>query len=230
MGISLYTSINLIPLGNAMALSRLAPIMAVFLGYLFGWEHLNLQILGGVALCSAGAIVIEHPPFLFGGSSSWRKSDTFGSILAFCSSIFLALFTLITARIGSRIETQLYLFWFHLVGISVTFVPLAIEIPSPPVFSLPWDTWLLLLGFCMLTVVKNFINTQGFQLCNAALSSSLTTLSVVFSFITGYFFSGEGISIFSVTGTIALISGIITVATGKQKVQRELEFIEHRET
>lgn len=220
LGVSLYSAIQLIPLGNAMALGRLAPVMAALLGYLFGWEALNLQILAGVALCSGAAIFIEQPPFLFGGQSSWTKSDTVGCAFALCSALFLTSLAMITAKIGSKVHTLVYLVWFNLAGISMHSILLAAKFPSPPVFSMPWDSWLLLLGFCVLSVIKNFATVRGFQLCNATLSSSLTTLSVIFSFALGYFISNEDISIFAVAGIIALILGIIAVSTGKRKLHK----------
>lgn len=214
-----YISFIFMVEGDAMALTKLSPIFAAVLGWLLGWDSLTPQIAFGVFICCAGGVIIEHPPFLFGGST-WNSYQMIGCGIALSSALFMALLFMATGRVGSQADTITLMLWYHVAGIFMNIVPLAAKIPSGPVFTLSLVNWGLLLLFCILSFTSVFLNFRGIQLCNATLGTSLQTSAVVFAYMLGYYFLDEKITVFAVAGTAAIILGILVIAHGKERVRK----------
>lgn len=207
--------------GDAVALARTSPIFATVLGWILGWDVLSFQIVSGVLICCVGGITLEHPPFLFGSDTSWSTSRMTGSVLAISSALSMAISFVAMGRTGSQVETITLVLWYHFTGIFMAAVPLVAHIPSPPAFDFKWDVWVLLGVFCISNFSGGFLQTKGTQLCNAVLGSSLQTSSVIFTYLLGFFVLGEEITVFAVVGASAITIGIVLIAHGKNRIQKQ---------
>lgn len=217
--IAFYISFTFMVEGDAMALIKLSPIFAFLLNCFLGWEPVTLQIASGVIICCVGGVIIEHPPFLFGGST-WDSSQMIGCGIALFSALFLALLFIATGKVGSRANTITLVLWFHFTGIFINATPLIANISSEQVFTPTRWNLLLLLAFCILSFTSACLNFRGIQLCNATLGTSLQTSAVIFSYMLGYWFLGEKITMFAIAGTAAIFLGILVIAHGKERLHK----------
>jgi drug/metabolite transporter (DMT)-like permease len=88
-----YTSIKLLPLGDAVSLNMLKPCAVALMGAMLLGERLTRAAAAGLAVALAGVVAIARPPLLLGGDGggggwSHERAAGVGAALvgAFCAS------------------------------------------------------------------------------------------------------------------------------------------------
>ncbi|GMH42821.1 hypothetical protein BSKO_10740 [Bryopsis sp. KO-2023] len=220
VGIScVYISIYLLPIGDSSALKQLATVFIAFLAWALGWESINPFIILGAVACTIGAVLVSHPPFLFGGHEDWSTSRLVGIIVSLCAAVALSFSNLIVGKVGKSTSTLSLMIWFDFAGVVTSIIPLMLKFPEAPVLDPNTGVWLLLCYHTMASLIGQSLLTRGFQLCNATKGSAIQTTIVVYCYVLGYFVLGEPLSYFSSAGTVFVIGGILAVAEGKRRAK-----------
>lgn len=129
---------------------------------------------------------------------------------------FLASCAYITIRvIGERAPSLTIAFWFHLVALITSAVPLVLGIPQPAVWP-EVRAWLALLSIGACSFVAQLLLNRGFQLQRAALASALSFSQVVWGALLGAVFYHEHITLPSAIGAFLIATGVLAVASDKK--------------
>lgn len=214
-----FASIPFIPIGDAAALSKLTPVFALLFVCMLRWEALNSLMAIGALVCTAGGVVVTHPPLLFGGDNHWNKETMIGYSFALGSAILLGSGFLATARMGTAVTEFSVAFSSHFPAAILMGICLCFSFPSPPIW-LATRTSLLLFAFLPGIFWGNLMVTRGLQLCKGIQGTTLQTSGIVFSYILSFLILGEKITVFAVVGTSVVGIGIWIQAIGKTKAQQ----------
>ncbi|KAI8149951.1 hypothetical protein BJV82DRAFT_4949 [Fennellomyces sp. T-0311] len=219
MGISLfYFSVTQLPLADATVIFFLNPIFtallaALVLGEPFGWFE-------GIcaALCMVGATLVSKPEFLFGGNDATPDDTTStGRMFAvFCALLgaMMSAFAYITVRkVGKGAHFLVHTVYFGLVSLVVS-VP-ALFMFQEFVVPRGWYEYFMLFTTGTTAFIGQCLLNKGLQLAPAGPGTLMRMNDVVFAFIFGIFILHEYPDIFSVTGTIIIVT--MTTAIGLRK-------------
>jgi drug/metabolite transporter (DMT)-like permease len=139
-----YITISYLPLGDAVTLMSIYPVLTVVMAYLFLHEAVTRLKLAAIACCLAGALLISQPKALFGWyyhslssslntslvnltNTSMQGADTeeapwYGYGVAFLGSTFGSSIFIIMKRIGTKANTEHLLFSWGFWSTSVALV------------------------------------------------------------------------------------------------------------
>lgn len=153
----------------------MAVMGALLLGEPLGWI--------GAAACLIslfGAVIISHPPFLFGGHADWGHHRLLGTLCGMASPCFGAGAGYCIRRIQKTEPALVVALWFHLVTVGVLMWPLIAGFPQAPVLVSAADAGLLV-GIAASSFCAQLLMTRAFQLLPAARASALSFMGVVYS-------------------------------------------------
>ncbi|KAI9491490.1 hypothetical protein BDB00DRAFT_789482 [Zychaea mexicana] len=213
-----FYSITQLPLADATVIFFLNPtftaiLAALVLGEPFGWfEGLC------AALCMLGATLVSKPEFLFGDDHDVPQDSTAaGRMFAiFCALLgaVMSAFAYVTVRkIGKGAHFLVHTVYFGLISCVIS--PPALYMFQEFVWPKGWKEY----GILFMTGVTAFIGqcllNKGLQLVPAGPGTLMRMNDVVFAFIFGICVLHEYPDIFSVTGTLIIVS--MTTAIGLRK-------------
>lgn len=220
-----YTGIYKLPMGDSKALLLLSSMFVAFFSWLLGWEKLNLLVGFGAVACSYGAMVVSHPPFLFGGHQEWNGNRLEGIAVSLVGAVLASFAYLAMGKIGKSTSTTAITMWFHGCSVIISTIMLAIGYPEHPVIKMTMEEALLMVGLGFTALFAQIFLTRGYQLCNATKGAALQTSSVIYTYALGFLVLGEHITKFAILGTVLLGLGIVLVAEGKRRVKLQESLI-----
>ncbi len=229
-----YHSITVLPLGDAITLLSLYPILCVFAGAIFLKEKLQIPSVFAAFACVAGAFLVSRPTFLFplthkNGSlatttllSAWNSSNSIGTLLSSKTSGY------ITATIGSLMGSFVYTLirlskdahTLHLLfaWASCSVVISAVLGNTIQHFILPSSglSWAYIFLVCLFGSVGHVLMNYSGRLIPVAIASVLRATDIVFAYI-------WEVAIFAVVpyastygGCVLIIASIATVSLQKK--------------
>jgi drug/metabolite transporter (DMT)-like permease len=165
--------------------------MMAVMGYFLLNEPLGWLGAAGCLISLAGATVVSHPPFLFGGHTEWSKQRMLGTLCGIASPCFGAGTGYCIRRIQKQEPALVVALWFHTVTVSLLIWPLLAGWPQAAVMVAAKDA-ALLLGISCSSFCAQLLMTRAFQLLPAARAASLNFLGVVYSHALVRFARGGG--------------------------------------
>lgn len=226
IGMSIYfASLPFIAIGDAVALSRLTAVFSVFFVCILGWETLNSLMTIGAIICTAGGVIILHPPLLFGSGDHWSQRELIGYSFALSSAILVALAYLFTAKIGTTMSETAISFSSHTPTAIVMGICLCFSFPSSPAWIDKKNT-LLFCVFLPSIFLGNIMMTRGIQLCAGIQAATLQSTGIVFSYVLSFLILGEKMTLFGFVGAPIVGLGVWIQAYGKMKVKQDEALIE----
>ena len=185
-----------IPLGDAITLGATGPIfVALLAGPMLG-EKVGRHIFLAVALAFAGVIGVVKPSFQ--SAADVAAIATFGAMAYAFALMWLR-------KIGPSESSEAIVLHFSLVAAAAN---LAVSIPG-------WVTpdatgWLLLLGTGITGGIGQVAMTRAYSLTRAAPLSTLTYLSIVFTYLLAIPIFGERAGGLQLVGAgLVILAGII---------------------
>jgi drug/metabolite transporter (DMT)-like permease len=179
-----FLAVELIPLGDAVVLIMLSPLIASVIGYFMLGEPWRLPELCGTISALVGAVMVAKPAFLFGGSG--HQDATFYRGVAYAlTSACCAAMTFICVRI---LGTTAKMPWANVV-FSQAVGQIILAIPGLYIvgqeLSLnisPYVASLLLVGGCV-GAWSQILMTIGMQREKSAAATAMRMSDVAFGFI-----------------------------------------------
>lgn len=192
-----FYAIAELPLAEAMLLKLTAPIFIPLIA--IAWLHERVTGLLWVALGIgfAGVILIlePDPSRHWAGVSPVALIGLMGGVLAAVAKV--------TVRRLSRTEpTGRIVFYFALIGGSISALPLFWDWQTPTPVALLW-----LLGIGIAATLGQLALTRGLSLAPASRMGAFGYFSVVFGAAYGWLFWGEPMTLTLVLGTLLIASG-----------------------
>ena len=192
-----FYAIARLPLAEAMLLKLTAPIFIPLIAMLWLQERVSALLWVALGIGFAGVVVIlePEPGSAWAGVSPVALIGLLGGLLAAVAKV--------TVRRLSRTEpTGRIVFYFALVGVSISAVPLLWDWSTPSA-----DALLLLLAIGAVATLGQLSLTRGLSLAPASRMGAFGYFSVVFGAAYGWLFWGERMTLGVVFGTLLIAAG-----------------------
>eukprot|EP00466_Bigelowiella_natans_P011282 jgi/Bigna1/72114/fgenesh1_pg.18_\ len=216
-----FVTIQLLPIGDSIALCSLYPVATVVIARFLLNESLTPLKVAATTLCALGAFLIAQPSFIFshhgraeeaGASSGGLGGQTWlGYITAFGGTIGGGIVFVIMRRAKEAHTVQLV--WSWVCGSALFSLILGNTIS---VFTWPTsEAWqsivpLLLLGLCG----HMLLNYAG-RLAPAGPAALIRSSDVIYAYVWEYFIFGEDVNWITLLGAGGIVVGISLIAYSK---------------
>lgn len=195
-----YTIAHL-TLANAMLLKLTAPLFIPFVALLWLKESFTWALLMAIGIGFAGVAVILSPDF----------SETYEvSLIALAGGVLAAVAKVTVRRLSRSEASGLIVFYFALVGMLVSLLPLNWYWQTPQWADMQW-----LIAIGIFATAGQLLLTRGFSCAPAARLGPFAFFSVVFGAILGWLFWEETLSSNTAIGTLLILAS--AWLTGRQK-------------
>lgn len=192
-----FYAIARLPLAEAMLLKLTAPIFIPLIAILWLHERVTALLWVALGIGFAGVIVIldPAPSGHWAGVSPVALVGLLGGLLAAVAKV--------TVRRLSRTEpTGRIVFYFALIGVSISAVPLLWDWRTPSPVALA-----LLLAIGLAATLGQLSLTRGLSLAPASRMGAFGYSSVVFGAAYGWLFWGEPMTLNVILGTLLIAAG-----------------------
>jgi len=191
-----YTSV-----ATSVVLVTITPIFVAVASYLLFRERLTRQIIAGIIVCLAGAVLIGYGNWQIGSES------LFGGGLALLGALAVAGYLLIGRRL--RQEMSLLSYAFLVYGSAAIMLLVAVLVRGYPVFGYSGDTYLMLV---LLAVVPQLMGHMSLVWALRFVSATLVTIAVlgepVGATILAFLILDEAPTWSEIVGGVLILAGI----------------------
>ena len=199
-----YYSLHHIPLGSAITVTSLRPIVILFLGGIFLGERVHKITWIFFLISFVGVIMIK-------GFDPRITGIEFGVLLL---ATIISCFSSIAVRKLKETDHPLVIvFYFSLITLPVC-IPLAAYSWIEPDSYL---TWMKLIGVGILTHFAQYFMTKGFHASKFSNMASFSYLGLLFAFAFGYFIFHETYPTLAYYGISLVIAGMFGIYLTKPK-------------
>ncbi|WP_037498424.1 DMT family transporter [Sphingomonas jaspsi] len=204
-----------VPMAQAIALTFIAPLLALFLAAIFLGEKVGPRTVGGSLLAFFGVTVIVYGQ----GKADLGPEALKGSIAILGSAVCYA-FNIVVMRSQAQQARpiEIAFFQFLFTGIGFWALGLAVGLPTYPSGQL----WVLLVA-TMLAIAGMLLLAWAYARAGAAYLSSSEYSGFIYAAVLGWLVFGEPVSPYTVAGAALIIGGCAiasrTVAKGEPSVE-----------
>lgn len=210
MALSFFYSLTLLPLAEAIALSFIAPLLALYLARVLLGETISARAIGASLLGFAGTLVIVGGRI---GSGAMGEEALLGVASVFVSALLYA-YNFIVIRRQAQVASALEIATFH-SGVSAVVLLLM----APFLWQAPQVAALPPLGIAaVLTVCGSFAIAFAYARAPASVLVPTEYSGFVWASITGWVFFREAVTLPTLAGTALIVTGC-WIATRAPRVQ-----------
>lgn len=205
-----FHSIHYISLFNAVLLLNTAPIFIPIVGFIWGGTKINHKLWWGLSLGFIGTIIILKP-----GLELLNP----GSILGLLSGMFSAIGYRAIRRLVRTDPPYRIIFYCFLLS-SLLYAP-SLYYWQP----LPFHVWAQLIGLGILVAMTQQLTALSLKHGKSNVIIPFTYTGVIFSGLIVWIVWGDVPDLFSVLGTIAIVTGVVMTtfvgqATGEASTKK----------
>ena len=190
-----FTSLQNLPLANAVVLQYLSPIFTTIIAIWFLQEKVTpIQwLFFGISFIGVGVIKgfdsgMEPLYFMLGLSAALLSGFAYNCV----------------RKVKDTDHPMVVVFYFPLIGLPVTGLISSFNWVMP----VGWD-WLTLLGIGVFTQIAQVRMTKALQASKIALVSSVRYLGVIYAIVFGVIFFDEIPSVYTFTGIGLVLTGVL---------------------
>jgi S-adenosylmethionine uptake transporter len=214
MAISFFWALARLPLAEAIGLSFIAPVIALYLAALLLKEKIGREAIIASVAGLAGVAVI-----LFGRFSGDYNNDALWGVVAVLFSAVVFAYNLILARQQAQVAapTEIAFFQSLLTGaVLATAAPWLLE-PLPPA-KMP-----MLLGAAALAIVSLLLLSWAYARAEAQVLIPVEYTGFVWAAVFGLIFFDEPLTVWTVGGTALIVAGSLVAARVKPAPVNQVE-------
>jgi S-adenosylmethionine uptake transporter len=215
MAVLFFWGLARVPMAQAVALTFIAPLIALALARVVLDEPLGRGTIGGSLFASAGVAVI----FFGQAQGDLGRGALLGSAAVIASAVIYA-WNIILMRQQALIAKPSEIAFFQSLAVVVVLL-LAVPIMGVPALEhVPWFQVVLAaaLGFG-----SQLLLAWAYARAGAAYLSTTEYLSFVWAMLLGWLRFGEHVSLFTLGGAVLILAGCWIAARGKQIAHPTLE-------
>ncbi|KAK9805348.1 hypothetical protein WJX73_004755 [Symbiochloris irregularis] len=203
-----YFGLQYLPLGDAMTLLFLSPIVACILAWVLLGEAMGLQRMAGVACALCGVFFVAQPPFLTGSHMAWGLHHIIGVVASAAGAILLGVAS-VSIRYLSAGESALAIaMWYHSCSIALGTVPMMVGWPDQPVLPTPFDA-LVMLFIGVTSFGGQVLYGRSFQLEPPSKLAAVNYLQVLYGTVFGVILLGDSLTWPGMLGSALIAAGVI---------------------
>lgn len=211
MALLFFWSLGHLPLAEAIALSFIAPIIALYLAALLLGETIGRAAIVASILGLAGVTVIMAGKF---GGGSYAPEALQGALAVFGSAVLFA-YNLILARQQAQIAEPSEIAFFQVLTVALV---LACAAPWLAVWPAQAH-WLPLTGAAMLAICSLLLLSWAYARAEAQVLIPVEYTAFIWAALLGWLVFGEGLTWTTVIGTVLIVAGCLWVARAQQHPQ-----------
>lgn len=213
--ISFFWGLARLPLAEAIALSFVAPLIALFLAALLLGERIRKQAIWGSLAGMGGVVVIMAGQF---GHSTYTSAAMAGTAAVLFSTVFYAL-NLVLMRRQALIARPLEISFFQNLILSIL---LGLGAPWLAV-GLSSELWLPIAGIAALSLSGGLLMNWAYARAEAQYLIPTEYTAFVWAIGLGWFFFGEVVSWTTFAGAGLIIAGCLVAARANPKLAEPIE-------
>jgi S-adenosylmethionine uptake transporter len=210
-----FTGLGYLPLAEAIALSFIAPLVALFLAALLLGERIGRMAIAASFVGLAGVLVIMLGKF----SRVGYAPDAFFGMAAIIVSAVLYAYNLILARRQAQLAKPLEIVFFQNAVVGAT---LGLAAPWFAV-SLPQAMWLPLAGVTVLALAGHALMSWAYARAEAQYLIPTEYSAFVWAIILGFVFFQESVTGSTLAGAALIILGCLIASRAKPKLAEPTE-------
>ncbi|MFZ0488037.1 MAG: DMT family transporter [Arenicellales bacterium] len=195
-----FYAIGHMKLADAMLLKFTVPIFIPIVAYLWLSEQFHRRAAAALVLGFAGVVLILKPA----GDVNWVL------LIALAGSFFAAVAKTAVRRLSSSEPAYRVVFYFALIGVCVSAVPLAWAWQTPTARE-----WALLLSLGPLATVGQLLMTRGYAAAPASEVGLFSFSAVLYGAAYGWLFWGE------LWGWLSLLGAFLVASAGAMMLRGE---------
>ncbi len=195
--ITFFWGLARLPLAEAIGLSFVAPLFALFLAALLLGERIRAQAVWAAVLGFAGVGIIVAGQF---GGTAYTQETLLGTLSVLVSTVFYG-FNLVLTRKQAQIARPIEIMFFQNLAL------LAIMSLAAPwlAMQLPSEYWLPLVGITALSLSGQYLMSWAYARAEAQYLISTEYSAFIWAIALGWFFFGEGVSWETLAGASLII-------------------------
>jgi S-adenosylmethionine uptake transporter len=204
-----------LPLAEAIGLSFVAPLFALFLAAILLGERIRRQAIWASLAGIAGVVLITAGQF---GGANYSQQTMLGTAAVLISTVFYA-YNLILARRQALLAKPTEIMFFQSLALSAIFL-----LPAPWLaLALPAKLWLPLTGVTALSLGGQFLMTWSYARAEAQYLIPTEYSAFIWASAFGWFFFGEVVGWPTLAGACLIIAGCLIAARSNPKLSEPIE-------
>lgn len=217
MSLLFFWGLALVPMAQAIALTFVAPLIALVLAALFLNEPVGPRMASGSLLAFAGVVVI----FVGQGRAELGEAAFWGSVAILGSAICYAVNIVVMRRQAQNAgPLEIAFFQFLITGIGFWLAAMAVGIPAYPRGQ---EAPLLLAT--LLSIAGMLLLAWAYARAGAAYLSSTEYSGFLYAAVLGWLVFGERVSLFTLAGAALIIAGCVLAARTRKIEHPTLETV-----
>jgi len=213
--ISFFWGLARLPLAEAIGLSFVAPLFALFLAALLLGERIRPQAIWASVVGIAGVAIIMAGQF---GQESYSQDALLGTAAVLMSTMFYG-YNLVLARQQALLAKPIEIMFFQSLAIAII---LGSAAPWLAV-ALPTNLWLPLAGVTVLSLSGQFLMSWSYARAEAQYLIPTEYSAFIWAIAIGWFFFGEVAAWTTLTGACLIVAGCLVAARANPKLAEPIE-------
>lgn len=215
VGLSFFWAIGRLPLAEAIALSFIAPLIALYLAAIMLGERIGRSAIWASVLGLAGVVVIGWGKF---GQGDYPPDAPLGVAAVFASAIFFA-YNLILARQQAQLAKPLEIVFFQNLTVTVTLA-----------FAAPWllavpagEHWPMIALACALAIVSLLLMSWAYARAEAQILIPTEYTAFIWAVICGWIFFSEPVEWTTMAGAALIVIGCLIATRARPQAAEPVE-------
>lgn len=204
-----------LPLAEAIGLSFIAPLFALFLAALLLGERIRRQAIWASLAGIAGVAIIMAGQF---GRESYSHDAMLGTAAVLVSTVFYG-YNLILARQQAQLAKPIEIMLFQNLCVAIL---LGLAAPWLAV-ALPTNLWLPLAGVTVLSLAGQFLMSWSYARAEAQYLIPTEYSAFIWAIALGWFFFDEAATWTTLTGACLIVAGCLIAARANPKLAEPIE-------
>ncbi|AZO72566.1 MULTISPECIES: DMT family transporter [unclassified Mesorhizobium] len=204
-----------LPLAEAIGLSFVAPLFALFLAALLLGERIRRQAVWASLAGIAGVAIILAGQF---GEAGHAQDALLGTAAVLVSTVFYA-YNLILSRRQALLAKPVEIMLFQNLYVAII---LGLAAPWLAV-ALPRDLWLPLVGVAGLSLAGQFLMSWSYARAEAQYLIPTEYSAFIWAIALGWFFFGEEVAWTTLAGACLIVAGCLIAARANPKLAEPIE-------
>jgi S-adenosylmethionine uptake transporter len=212
-----FWGIGRVPLAQAIALTFIAPLIALLLAAGFLGERIGPRSIGGSLMAFAGVIVI-----VLGQAKADLGTDALLGSAAIIGSALCYAVNIVMMRHQSLAAKPLEINFFQSLTVLVLWLSV---IPFVGLPDWPGEAWMWVVVASMMSTAGGLLFSWAYARAEAGYLAVTEYSGFLWAAACGWFFFGEGVSLYTAAGAALIVGGCIVAARSKVDAPGEVEAV-----
>jgi S-adenosylmethionine uptake transporter len=210
-----FWGIGRVPLAQAIALTFIAPLIAMLLAALFLDERIGASSIGGALLAFAGVLVI-----VLGQARANVRADILLGIAAILASALCYAVNIVLMRRQALAARPLEINFFQCLTVMILWL---IAIPLVGLPSWPAGEWLWIIVATLLSTSGTLLFAWGYARGPASYLAVTEYSGFLWAALMGWLVFSERVSLYTLAGAVLIVGGCFIAARGKRPELPEID-------